>query len=855
MSRRDDPRPAAASSSRTSVQQQRFTANRGAAASSPSRPLAVKARSAESHAARSYAMALRSQWTYLVQLVKEQHLNASSVSDLNGSAHQLSVAAASAAATHVGLDAEMCRVLRAIRADALRAASEAEELLPLLLALSMAPIPNDVVQTLAAEVLAKLLVALRGAASSHDGTSALSTAGGKVMEVFLLQHHAVDAVQLALETAVSADVLTSLLELLFVMASSSMTAAAAMLTSPALIKRMLAMLQSAPAGGSSGVISPAQACYVAAVLHTLARVPDGPAILCSYDTHHRVVTFLYESAVESITATAVAMLLRVVVALIRSSPLPFRALWRQGVWVKWLSRLVRSPWAEIADLACIVVTAVLSARTVPVEERRQLSQRLSSSVSQRHKEQREELCAHIVRQGGEVGELVPTLASLAACPQPHVAVSAAFALLHISVLSPTEASDALFGHPTGLHSAITVVMDEDDDEVGVAPDSCDKPQQQATKFRRVLTAVALAWLMVKSSHNSRSALTKHLKRHTAPATRGALRGRLEALMATLDASFFEDTVALSLTTTTDDVHNLNNSHQQRPSAHDIITVLCCGVRDVLTPRDALLSSSSAAMQAPDQRRDPHSLLSVSDDLVAEQPKSSTHNSIFIRESIRVVTQLASHYSGHCGMAAAQQTPESQRNAYNQSLSVTALGSSRSSSAQTCRGVYDASIASSANKGVRFSTVAKGKDHLGSAFPSDTPKNDWAPPKKHDVDRKWSVEHLKRDDVLLFDCPFESLVPGLEEVMSSIVQHLAHLGHELKLCSTRYPLRRCVLQDLHQNVYPTMLTCLQYIVQELGQTRTAARVVLDGLAQQVTSANVLDLYHAIGLAASQYNEEH
>eukprot|EP00455_Lapot_gusevi_P049849 TRINITY_DN7139_c0_g1_i1.p1 TRINITY_DN7139_c0_g1~~TRINITY_DN7139_c0_g1_i1.p1 ORF type:complete len:285 (+),score=-8.48 TRINITY_DN7139_c0_g1_i1:117-857(+) len=191
-------------------------------------------------------------------------------------------------------------------------------------------------------------------------------------------------------------------------------------------------------------------------------------------------------------------------------------------------------------------------------------------------------------------------------------------------------------------------------------------------------------------------------------------------------------------------------------------------------------------------------------VLRDQPRSSAHSATFIHNSIRNVVRLASNYL-HNNSSGNNQHPLSSDS--------------------------DASNSSS--------------------------KNLWAAPTRHAVDRRWSVEHLERNDVYLFDCPVEQITPGLHEVMEGLSLHVARLKHELNLNSMSKPMRRCVLQDLYSHVYPTMLTCLQFIAQSLSSDEHAAntiRMIADGGGSRaISSANIVDIYHAVGLSMQQQQQ--
>lgn len=795
-----------------------------------------------------------------------------------------SSATASRVAVRAGLDVEMNRLLSAIRAESSAVVHEAEVLVPLLLALSIAPIPTEDTQTLAAEVLAKVMVA------AHHSEQQQPTPGSRrrVIDVLLVTHRALDALEIALGTAVSTAVTTSVLELFFVVASISSQATGAILSNPGLLKALLSLL---PAG------VPAHVCYVATLLQSMAQVSnDAAAILCSYHVHTTILEFLDDHLEDDVSVTAVGMLLRVLLVLFHGSPHAFRHTFasssstasQQGGTqrqprriMRLIRRCVASSWSDIADLGCLLLSGHLQRhhaarleRQGGLKKHRNGGGGGGNNLNEGGNAPTREELAGFVREllatpasnikstGSEGEDLVLVLSSLICMPHAHLAVSAAYALLWLAFLAPCTISDLVCGNAVVLHNMVATLLEERFDAAAPAlrgeGDMANRPcERRASPARRdcddvhadrMLTALVLASLLLAGSPRSKTIFAAHVHRYLSSTTRATLAQRLAELLTAVDDTLLQVLLydvkgvgdVLSRTaripidtsdggargrTSSREVGNRGDDHSVDELRMELSKV--CHTVLLVAPKATLhldqsrhLHGDVMAEMAADKYKqrlehEPggghHSL----EDLVQDLPRTSTHSATFIHNSIRTVIRLASNYAHN-----------NDTNNNNNKTTTTA--------------------------GQQAVRDAPGQVH--SRPPSPT-NNLWAPPTRHQVDRRWSVEHLERGDVFLFDCPVDHLTPGLADVLQALALHVARLKHELNVCAMSKPLRRCVLLDLYSHVYPTLVTCLQFISQRLaseedGVAALAIRVIADGggSSRSVSSANVVDLYHAIGLSA-------
>lgn len=899
----------------------------------------------------SYTIALRAQWSALSRLMREEGLGGNG-GDAEYDGGVPSSVLASRIAVRSGLDVEITRLLAAIRSDATAVVHEADVLLPLLLALSIAPIPTESSQTLAAEVLAKVLVAahrqsVTSSAQQHNSTTTaqqqqqqMIVQRRRMLENFLVHHRALDALEIALRTSVSSTVTTSILELYFVVASISPQSSNAILANPSLIQTLMALL---PAG------VPAHICYVATLLQSLTQSSpiDGATILCSYDVHHAMLAFLDDHLEDEITVTAVGMLLRVVLVLLHGCPQAFRqafattttsvsatATHHRPNGPHALARLIRrcigSVWSDIADLGCLLLTShlqrhhsarlernvqggggsaggrsttarrrsdavgVVSEHAPTLEELRDFTRvemlletpssssaawpNSTTSLVNASSSRRPSTSQFAAAATAVPNDLILVLSSLicatptTAMPQQgHLRISSACALLWLSFHAPIRVGELIANDPIVIHNLVSTLLESFSDDESIHPnaaatssdltsighngESPSRRRQAASssglhhptspssqpyhQAHRTLTALTMLTILFVGSPRSRLSLTTHLQRHLSKMTRATLFQRLLELLSladdTLLSALLFDVRGAREAASVDPAAAADGQQQASPSheyqLHKLRQALLTVARDVLLTVPKMSSIAAATNHSTSfsssrydnhngdhhQKQHHHEMLLTPGGMASavtrlvdnavvlrDQPRSSAHSATFIHNSIRNVVRLASNYL-HNNSSGNNQHPLSSDS--------------------------DASNSSS--------------------------KNLWAAPTRHAVDRRWSVEHLERNDVYLFDCPVEQITPGLHEVMEGLSLHVARLKHELNLNSMSKPMRRCVLQDLYSHVYPTMLTCLQFIAQSLSSDEHAAntiRMIADGGGSRaISSANIVDIYHAVGLSMQQQQQ--
>lgn len=837
--------PMASPTSKSPLGRQKQSSLRGGATSVAASPQSQRVAAPPS--SHSFTIALRAQWSFIVQQLKatQQHQQSS---PQRGEVSRLAVSS--------GLDKEIARVLAAIRSDVLRAAQEAEELLPLLMALSIAPLPTESTQSLASEVLAKVLVVVS------------KTAHPKVMEGFIVQHKVLAALELALNSATSAEIMTGLLELLFAVVTVSASAATELLGNPGLVKFLLASLP--------GAVVAAHVCYIGAILQTLCRLRDAPSILCSYSTHHKLLSYLYEMLhvtddppQASATATSVSIIMRAVLLLVKGSSLSFRSLMSQPPFFRVLTSLLESSWADWASLACLMCSELLGeafhGSNASEDSRKFLDLFLGTLVLATDE-------GSAYRRPPQQGCALLTVVHLICAEETRLSAAAAQALFSAATRHPQRVSELVFASTTAVHNLLTAVLEPphllpSSPSVPANKDSHNDAHAAEKKGLRItgaLSAVSLCVLLMYGTARGRLDFSKHIAGRFSQTTKREMIANVrEMLTSDLHLSFFRalyvdgvkaSRVAQSKSSRrkalrirhSDNDNGLDSdedAEEERIRQQDrsidgegddvwvnadhlrgellrCITECLSVDEDRNPPRhgsDSLLGQNT---QVASSNRKVHEKQRDDVNLVRDEPRLNIHSSHFFHQSIRVVVQLASHYA-HSSTSGGQ--------ALGVAATTHTVGGDNSTS----------EARSSSQKRRHFYSPSSGtKNH-----------NAWAPPQKHQVGRVWTISDLSRSDLFLFDCPLESITPGLDDTIEGLIAHVAKLSHELRLTSMSFPLRRCVLQDLYLNVYPTMTHCLQFLSQELGGNQTAVRTLLEG-SHSVNSANVLDLYHAVGIASSR-----
>jgi hypothetical protein len=207
-------------------------------------------------------------------------------------------------------------------------------------------------------------------------------------------------------------------------------------------------------------------------------------------------------------------------------------------------------------------------------------------------------------------------------------------------------------------------------------------------------------------------------------------------------------------------------------------------------------------------------------------ESSTFSAQFFQRCIQVITELSHHYvHNHVGVDDFSGGTVGEASA--------CLASSSRNEGSTKKDIFF---------GERHHTTA----HRSASLPKRA-ANPYDSARRRATNRVWSVDSLKRSDVLIFLVPTGSgadVADGLSQTIDAVTEHVKTLQHELRLCSMQFPRRRCVLQDLLNNVYPKIALFLAFIKQEVGRSKAASRVVVE-CAEGIHSGNVLSMYHAVG----------
>lgn len=243
--------------------------------------------------------------------------------------------------------------------------------------------------------------------------------------------------------------------------------------------------------------------------------------------------------------------------------------------------------------------------------------------------------------------------------------------------------------------------------------------------------------------------------------------------------------------------------------------------------------------------------------------AETLGGLFVQDSMRAVLQLAQHYTtrtaaaswtaaaGADSSASASAISPKLRRAVQASprgrqqrllrLQDASDGRSRSASPDASRvGAAPSAIFGTAPRFV--DTSARIEKELNPFLPVVKP----ALARQAELKRRqWGIKELLREDVLLFVVHYAHLMTELPDAIAAVEDHLFYLRRQLQTCPTRDVRRRCVLNDLYLNVYPTLHLFLRYINQQARRSRSVLQLLSTFHGGTIHSGNALDVYDAVG----------
>ena len=780
----------------------------------------------------SLALALKAQWAVVVSSLNHHH----------GGSLMPPTSAAPSRRQH---EAEVVRLLGVVRDIASRSSAatsgnnsgsasskqllDLDELVPLVLAMSIAPLPSVESQVAALQaVMAFVQAAAAGASNPANTSSSLQ----KVHLGSLLKKHAVlQGIEVALGSAATADVTLSLLELLLCLVSNYISVGESLLLAHDLMLFLCDALE---------VSSDVEVCFIASIFHAVCSFTDGPRVLVSLNAHHKLLSFLASNTNSNDrNPTSQTTALQVLVSLSIVCPSGLMQLARQASFARVLSRIASEKWLNPVQLACLFITNIAAANVNNSQDLVELTVALC----------RNNFWTHV--------------ACLVGKTSPRCSASASQALLAFTFHHAQLVSDAVVASSSAVHSILWKLLDDQ-----------DPVDPSGSRISRNFTALTLA-LFLAASPKARSVLRTLLTSHFSPVSTDNLRERCVACLMDIDDSFYDqvkfltadgNSKAAPLSTGTEEIEVEEGVHGDDdtanvPSSRDAT----CGTAAQPPIGGAAPSSSTSAadhaksgdhlhhqlppalMQSRATRaklirivRQVIRVYTAHDDgtvvvtSAADQQTSHSHpgaesrskppqqlKSVIFQEALEVIVQLAHHYS--------RNRPDNLRNP-----------PSAFSSSSTASGLRPSSALGGADSR-RSSSSSFSKPRLSSSSSS----NPWSPPKKHAVDRTWSIEDLQRSDVLTFEIELENVASTIPLVQKRLEQHLEILGRTLLATSISFPRRRCVLQDLHQNVYPKISMFLGFILQQISSSRAVVKAIAE-CSRKIDSGNILQLYHATGL---------
>jgi hypothetical protein len=689
-----------------------------------------------------------------------------------------------------------------------------DELLPLTLAMGIAPLPSVESQISALHALVAVIHATAASTSSSGPATGVLV---KAQVCSLLKaHQALQGIEVALTSAATAEVTQALLELLLCIVSKFSPIAESLLAAPQLLGFLCDGVE---------VLSHPEVCFIASILQVLCQFTDGPRILVAMNAHHKLLTFLAANTNGDRNVAAQTAVLQVLVSMSLSSPAGFLQITRQAAFARILLRLTSEKWLNPVQLSCLLLSN-LSAAGPNGEETLDLATALS-------------------RNG-----VWAAIASLIGKTLPRCSGAAAQAIYTFSIHHAGVIAEAVVSSKGAIHSMLYKLLDNADpvDVVG-------------SRIGKNFTALSLA-MFLASSVKARSVLRTVLSSHVSPVSTHALRDICVACLQDTSDSFFEP---IRLCTNPNTISNKSSQNYGESKTEEIeldddginaaahhpivnekllappsFTGEGTSGANAVRPQSCPSSRSASATSVLAAKATRVKLIRVIRQFVRVHAdlddgtvviatalpvpinggtKSADSNSMFVggtpapvpfqksvmfQEALEVIVQLAHHYR-HNRPATTKRGPS----------------------------------ALTGKKGLRFAEI--------SAV-DVARRNPWSPPVKHDVDRTWCIDDLQRTDVFTFEVDLENVPSGLPVVLQRLEQHTQDIGRALLSVSMSFPQRRCVLQDLHQNVFPKISMFISFILQQLSSSRAVVKAIAE-CSRKVDSGNILQLYRAAGLLTS------
>jgi hypothetical protein len=226
--------------------------------------------------------------------------------------------------------------------------------------------------------------------------------------------------------------------------------------------------------------------------------------------------------------------------------------------------------------------------------------------------------------------------------------------------------------------------------------------------------------------------------------------------------------------------------------------------------------------------------------------------LFVQDSMRTVLQLAQHYTTSKAATVGRVTPgispQLLRAVQDSRRTSLVRGKAKVSHLDASFVDPTVSLRSTSPSAVFGSAPRFGK-------PPQKERNPFAPVVKvANVERAWTVQELRREDVLLFLIRYSHLMTELPEAIGAVEDHLYFLRRQLQLCPTRDVRRRCVLNDLYMNVYPNMHLFLRFINQQARRSRGVLQMLSSLNGGTVHSGNVVEAYDIVGQCTGLSVEE-
>nr|CCC92024.1 unnamed protein product [Trypanosoma congolense IL3000] len=124
-------------------------------------------------------------------------------------------------------------------------------------------------------------------------------------------------------------------------------------------------------------------------------------------------------------------------------------------------------------------------------------------------------------------------------------------------------------------------------------------------------------------------------------------------------------------------------------------------------------------------------------------------------------------------------------------------------------------------------------------------NPWTRPKKVRPLQQWSIHLLHCTDIILFCTAPGTLHADISQAIGAVDEHMKYLFRFLRTRPTCERQRRCLINDLYTNVYPTVCKALKFIGHYATYSDLAQKVIVSS-ERGIHSGNIMEVCKAVEL---------